>query len=192
VASRDEAQRVHLNLRMREALRKRIARDAKRRGISLNTAIVERLEQSLEGERALAEAVELTYGAPHLKPLFQMMGAVAGQIEKKTGKKCDEDLRTYSAARAAWRKVIDQVWFDTSVGLPPELTNKAHGLLQGLLRKADSEPSEHPLDELRDLKTDAAGMKTVLDAIRREIEAGEKLGEAAAAQELEDSEPPEK
>jgi Arc-like DNA binding domain len=41
---------VHLNLRLSEGLRRRLAREARRRKCSLNTEVVARLEQSLLSE----------------------------------------------------------------------------------------------------------------------------------------------
>src|SRR5262245_9631690 len=62
MARRDPTALAQLKVRMREPLRARLEQDAKRRGVSINAEIVDRLERAADHQGLLSEALSLTDG----------------------------------------------------------------------------------------------------------------------------------
>jgi hypothetical protein len=81
---------VKVNLRLREALRQRLERQAKRNDTSLNSEMARRLESSLDGEERIADLV----GGERSLELFKVIGPAIARIERETGKQWDDDVWT--------------------------------------------------------------------------------------------------
>lgn len=75
MAKRDQTALVQLKVRMREPLRARMEQDAKRRGVSINAEIVDRLERSLDRADLLPEVMSLNYGE-ELAGVLMFLGTV--------------------------------------------------------------------------------------------------------------------
>jgi len=85
-------QRAQVGLRLPEGLRKKIEKSAKRQGVSMNSEIVNRLEQSLRDE---------LFGGPHTRNLLNTLGAAITAVEHHTGKKWIDDEDTQAQAYLA-------------------------------------------------------------------------------------------
>jgi hypothetical protein len=82
---------IKVNLRLREALRQRLEREAKRNDTSLNSEMARRLEGSVNAEEHLADLV----GGEKNLQLFRVLGPAIALIEGETGKRWEEDVRTW-------------------------------------------------------------------------------------------------
>ena len=74
MAKRDQRALVQLKVRMREPLRARVEEDAKRRGVSINAEIVDRLERSFDRQGLLSEVLSLEFGK-ELAGVLMLLGA---------------------------------------------------------------------------------------------------------------------
>jgi hypothetical protein len=81
---------VQLKLRLREELRRLLEREAKKRDHSLNTEIVDRLEESFRRPESLDEML----GGAHTAALVRMIAGAIGTIESRHGKRWDQDVKT--------------------------------------------------------------------------------------------------
>src|SRR5690242_19115566 len=89
---RDEP--AKLNLRMSTALQKRVSRDAEERGISMNAAIIARLEQAF------------LYGGAELEPLFRQISSAVEIIESQRGERWLKNYETFIAVVAALKSIL--------------------------------------------------------------------------------------
>jgi hypothetical protein len=98
-STRDEAAVAQLKLRIREPLRAAIERDADRRGVSMNTAICERIERSLRDEEAFG-------GGPRTQALLRSMGNQT-RLWKGEPDSWLDDPAGYNQISSAWKITID-------------------------------------------------------------------------------------
>ena len=100
-----------LNLRMSERLQARVEKDASKRGLSMNAAIISRLEASFRHEQQLVETMENVLGGPRSAALFRTLAARAAF---QTG---DESwLDDYGA----FNSVLDD-WWRSLKGIEPPM-----------------------------------------------------------------------
>lgn len=71
---RKQSQTVQLKLRMKEPLRAAVEKSAKKRGVSLNTELVDRIERSFEQDRHLDQAL----GGPEMRRTAELMISAFG------------------------------------------------------------------------------------------------------------------
>ena len=99
---------VQLKLRFSEALRRRLDREAKRQEHSLNGEIIHRLEQSFrkaENADLLGSTLRALFGGA-TGDLLRAIATVVWLIERRTGKKWNEDRDTASQVSIAMRIVL--------------------------------------------------------------------------------------
>ncbi len=87
---RKPAQTVQVNLRIKEALRRRLEREAQKQQVSLNAEMTRRLEGSLADEDRLADWL----GGEKNLQLFRVLGPVIAAVEADTGKCWEDDVKT--------------------------------------------------------------------------------------------------
>ena len=100
---------VQLKLRFSEALRRRLEREAARQDRSLNSEIISRLEQSFQ-KRDESELTASTLRAAFGGATGDLLRAIAiaiWLIERRTGKKWNEDFETHYSAKDATDNVIE-------------------------------------------------------------------------------------
>ena len=100
---------VQLKLRFSEALRRRLEREAARQDRSLNSEIISRVEQSFQ-KRDESELTASTLRAAFGGATGDLLRAIAiaiWLIEKRTGKKWNEDFETYFSVKDATDNVIE-------------------------------------------------------------------------------------
>jgi len=100
---------VQLKLRFSEALRRRLEREAARQDRSLNSEIISRVEQSFQ-KRDESELTASTFRAAFGGPTGDLLRAIATAIwliERRTGKKWNEDFETYFSVKDATDNVIE-------------------------------------------------------------------------------------
>jgi len=87
MAARKKTDTIQLSkIRMREALRAKLARDAEKRGVTLNTEIVDRLEQSYAKDaKAERDAAIIDMLVRHDDVSGQLLRDIADQIAKHPG-----------------------------------------------------------------------------------------------------------
>jgi hypothetical protein len=83
----------HVNVRMREDLRVQLADDATRRDVSMNAAIIERLERGFRDEALL--------GGPSTYRLMVLLSSVVTGVERRMGRSLFSDFATFTACSAA-------------------------------------------------------------------------------------------
>jgi hypothetical protein len=94
---------VQLKLRFTEALRRRLEREAKRQERSLNAEIVSRLDESFQKAREgdlTADTFRAALGGP-TGDLLRALATAIWLVEKRTGKKWNEDPETFYQVRHA-------------------------------------------------------------------------------------------
>lgn len=95
---------VQLKLRIREDMRQRLEADGRARKVSMNTAIVERLDASF-----FFDEIKATSGRPDLFMFTQLLAALIRRIEKHTGKRWDIDPDTYYEVATACARIFRQI-----------------------------------------------------------------------------------
>jgi Arc-like DNA binding domain len=93
---------IKMNVRMREVLRQRLEREAKRNATSLNSEIVRRLEQSLAVEDRISDLV----GGEKNLQLFKVLGPAIAAIEAKTGAKWEDDVETWARVSKSFAAIL--------------------------------------------------------------------------------------
>jgi hypothetical protein len=91
MAKRKRTDIVQSHVRLREALRQRLERQAQRNGVSLNSEMAARLERSLDVEDRLADML----GGEQNLQLFRVMGPAIAKIEAEAGKRWEADVATW-------------------------------------------------------------------------------------------------
>jgi hypothetical protein len=99
-------EQAKLNLRMSEALQAKVEEDARERGLSMNAAIISRVEASFRREQQLREAMESILGGTRAVAIFQTLAGVAAQVQSKTGALWTEDFGTFLAVKRAWERIL--------------------------------------------------------------------------------------
>jgi hypothetical protein len=99
-------EQAKLNLRMSEALQAKIDEDARERGLSMNAAIISRVEASFRREEQLKEAMESVLGGARAVAIFQTLAGLAAQAESRTGAPWTEHYWTFQATIRAWRRIL--------------------------------------------------------------------------------------
>jgi hypothetical protein len=88
--SRKPVDTVQLKVRIRESLRKKLADDAKKRRLSLNKVIGERLEESFQLQSLAASAASLSTSATLLQSIARVLDRVVGEFVGRH----NDDLRS--------------------------------------------------------------------------------------------------
>jgi hypothetical protein len=88
---RKPTETVQVNLRMKEGLRRRLEREAKRQEVSLNAEMTRRLESGLDAEERVADLV----GGEKNLQLFKVIGPAIARIEAETGKGWEGHIPTW-------------------------------------------------------------------------------------------------
>jgi hypothetical protein len=88
---RKSTETVQVNLRMKEGLRRRLERKAKRQEVSLNAEMTRRLESDLDAEERVADLV----GGEKNLQLFKVIGPAIARIEAETGKAWEGHIPTW-------------------------------------------------------------------------------------------------
>jgi hypothetical protein len=102
MASRKSTDLANFTLRLREDLRRRLERDAKKGDRSLNAEIVERLERSYEVASKLEEAL----GGGHTAALLQILASEIQLMEKTLGSDWTKDEKTAMAVGQAIARTL--------------------------------------------------------------------------------------
>jgi len=99
MVKRAKSDTVDIGLRLKEAVRAKVERAAKERGVSMNAEIAGRVERSFERQGVIEEVLALAYG-PQLASVF----AKAHQHGQLTLRRADKD-----ALRDLANKIIDGI-----------------------------------------------------------------------------------
>jgi hypothetical protein len=102
MAARKQSDIVQIKLRLKEKLRAHIEENAKIRGVSLNSEIVTRLEQSLMEQEFLSESL-------HTKKLLQIIAGAIYFIEHETGKKWIVDEKTFGRVLLIINQILGHI-----------------------------------------------------------------------------------
>ena len=97
-----QRKRNNVTIRLRDAMRTELQLRAAAEGRSLSEEMEVRLERSMLEEAARYEDL----GGEGLYSIFRFLGSAAKLVEARTGKSLTADWDTWSAVRAAWRKLI--------------------------------------------------------------------------------------
>ena len=100
---------VQLKLRFSEALRRRLEREAARQDRSLNSEIISRVEQSFQKRdesELTASTLRAAFGGA-TGDLLRAIPIAIWLIERRTGKKWNEDFETYFSVKDATDNVIE-------------------------------------------------------------------------------------
>ena len=100
---------VQLKLRFSEALRRRLEREAARQDRSLNSEIISRVEQSFQKRdesELTASTLRAAFGGA-TGDLLRAIPLAIWLIERRTGKKWNEDFETYFSVKDATDNVIE-------------------------------------------------------------------------------------
>lgn len=81
---------VQLKLRIREDLRRRLEREAKKRSVSLNAEMADRIEQSFDQE----DLVNKMLGGEHTAIFLKVLGLMIQAVEHRKGHRWNEDHDT--------------------------------------------------------------------------------------------------
>jgi len=109
---------VQLKLRFSEALRRRLEREARRQEHSLNGEIINRLEQSFrksEDADLLGSTLRALFGGA-TGDLLRAIATVIWLIERRTGKKWNEDRDTAFEVERAIGSLVEMLAFPLSSG----------------------------------------------------------------------------
>lgn len=114
-AKRKKTDRVQINVRMREGLRRKIERSAKAEDVSMNAEIIERLEGSYDDREMFEDR--------GLYRLGQMLGIALIVAERKTGGSVFGDDETNDVAASAVKELVRQFQNDRTPlrYVPPHL-----------------------------------------------------------------------
>jgi hypothetical protein len=112
---RKKSETIGLNVRMKEPLRRKIETASKSNGVSMNSELVRRVEETFAKE----EAGAAVYGGDKLEALFRVLGGAANLVEARTEKLLTEDWDTMAAVRKAWDTLIPRLMPVPPV--PPEI-----------------------------------------------------------------------
>lgn len=102
MVARRQSDNVQIKLRLKEQLRARIEENAQIHGVSINSEIVNRLEQSLTEQ-------EVLYGNSYTQKLLQTLAGAISIIEHKTGKRWIDDEDTFSKALLSIYAILGQI-----------------------------------------------------------------------------------
>ena len=100
---------MQLKLRFSEALRRRLEREAARQDRSLNSEIISRVEQSFQKRdesELTASTLRAAFGGA-TGDLLRAIPLAIWLIERRTGKKWNEDFETYFSVKDATDNVIE-------------------------------------------------------------------------------------
>ena len=100
---------MQLKLRFSEALRRRLEREAARQDRSLNSEIISRVEQSFQKRdesKLTASTLRAAFGGA-TGDLLRAIPIAIWLIERRTGKKWNEDFETYFSVKDATDNVIE-------------------------------------------------------------------------------------
>ena len=100
---------MQLKLRFSEALRRRLEREAARQDRSLNSEIISRVEQSFQKRdesELTASTLRAAFGGA-TGDLLRAIPIAIWLIERRTGKKWNEDFETYFSVKDATDNVIE-------------------------------------------------------------------------------------
>ena len=100
--ARKSSEKVQLKLRMREPVRAAIEKAAKLRGVSMNTEINARLDQSFEHETIVDRVLSGESGN-----LARLIITAIQAVERATGKQSRNDSYTAAQARLAADTILD-------------------------------------------------------------------------------------
>jgi hypothetical protein len=102
---------VQLKLRFSEALRRRLERKAKRQERSLNAEIIGRLDESFQKEREAESIADVLHAAAGgaTGDLLRAVATAIWLIERRTGKKWNEDPETLNQARFTVDLIMDLI-----------------------------------------------------------------------------------
>jgi Arc-like DNA binding domain len=125
----DLDQAMKMNYRVREALRQRLEREAKRNDTSLNSEMTRRLEGSLNAEERLADLV----GREKNVQLFQVLGGAIGIIEAETGRPWEHDAKTWMCVSNSIQVILNGFrFFEESEPSPGTRAAPSRRLLKSL------------------------------------------------------------
>jgi hypothetical protein len=102
MAARQQSDIVQIKLRLKEQLRARIEENAQIRGVSINSEIANRLEQSLTEQ-------EVLYGNPYTQKLLQTLAGAISIVEHETGKRWIDDKGTFNKALLSIYGILGQI-----------------------------------------------------------------------------------
>jgi hypothetical protein len=92
---------------MPEGLRDQIERYAEQRGISMNAAIIGRLQDSFGREQAIGEAIDSAMGGPVSAILLKNLVAAAKMAELRERRgPWHDDYKTFRTVEAAWEEIL--------------------------------------------------------------------------------------
>jgi hypothetical protein len=101
--SRKLTDTVQLKLRIREDLRRKLEREAKKKEVSLNAEMVDRLIRSFDGPERVNDAL----GGEHTAALLRGFAAAIARVEARIGRRWNEDdearERAYDAVHTVLR-----------------------------------------------------------------------------------------
>lgn len=118
---RKQSATVDIKIRMKEPLRAEIERAAKRRGVSMNTEMVDRLEQAYRAEEAL--------GGPRTAALLRALAEI-GKFEGGEGDTWLDNYMLHAVIAESWRKTIEEAGPD----VPEEIRDKMNFYVETLER----------------------------------------------------------
>ena len=113
--SRKESATVQLKVRLKEPLRARIEKAARKQEHPMNTEIVDRLEKSFskDQERQLTHQLVMDgvfeqFGSEGKYSFVKLMAEAIDLIEDETGKSWQEDSKTYEEVEAACKAILSR------------------------------------------------------------------------------------
>ena len=113
-------EQAKLNLRMSEVLQAKIEKDARKRGLSMNAAIISRIESSFRREQQLKKAMESVLGGSRGFAIFQTLAGLAAQAETRMGAQWTDDYETFRVVTRVWDRILPFL----GPPLPAELRQK--------------------------------------------------------------------
>lgn len=98
--ARKRSATVQLKIRMKEPLRAKVEKEAKKRGVSLNSEVVSRIEDTFINRDDL-------FGGANRYRLMRFLATGIELVELKTGKSWENDIKTKEAVKAATSALFD-------------------------------------------------------------------------------------
>ena len=185
--ARKSSETVQLKLRMKEPTRASIEKAAKRRGVSMNSEINARLDQSFEDENIVDDAMEREFGSVQTRNIFRALASAATRIESATGKSWADDWDTSNAVETGWRRIIRAympaipeevraVWKMENPGVAPKMplpTNKQPeglGLFELVPETGEETESQEEMEEYENNKTKYEKRKEAYDEAHKPVD----------------------